>query len=189
MTRSKNIQLLIRADDIGSSHAANLACIEAYTHGIVRSVELMVPCPWFEEASTLLNQHPDLDVGIHLTLTSEWDGVKWGPLTRAASLEEELGQFYPMLYSNDNYPPARSLKHQAWKLNEIEQEFRAQIELGLKRVPWASYFNAYQGGGRESFEEREETFINSLRVFTSTRVQAEIETLGIELRSYKEIIL
>ena len=46
----KSISLLIRADDIGSFHAANVACIESYQNGIARSVELMAPCAWFPEA-------------------------------------------------------------------------------------------------------------------------------------------
>ncbi len=46
MNKNSKIQLLVRADDIGSSHSANVACIESYKHGVVRSVELMVPCPW-----------------------------------------------------------------------------------------------------------------------------------------------
>jgi len=45
------VYLIVRADDIGSSHAANLACIESYQNGIARSVEVMVPCPWFLEAA------------------------------------------------------------------------------------------------------------------------------------------
>ena len=73
----QDIKLLVRGDDIGSSHNANLACIESYKNGIVRSVEIMVPCSWFEEAVIMLNENPGLDVGIHLTLTSEWDNYKW----------------------------------------------------------------------------------------------------------------
>jgi len=66
------IKLIVRADDIGSSHAANLACIQSYREGIARSVEVMVPCPWFNEAAGMLRANPGYDVGVHLTLTSEW---------------------------------------------------------------------------------------------------------------------
>ena len=69
---SDEICLLVRADDIGMAHAGNAACIEVYEQGICRSVELMVPCPWFAEAVELLRAHPEYDVGVHLTLTSEW---------------------------------------------------------------------------------------------------------------------
>src|SRR3989339_2109104 len=55
------IKLLIRADDIGSFHAANVACIESYKNGIARSVELMVPCAWYPEAVKMLNENPGFD--------------------------------------------------------------------------------------------------------------------------------
>lgn len=64
----KEIYLLVSGDDIGSSHAANLGCIESYQNGIMQSVELMPVCPWFPEAVKMLKDNPDLDVGIHLAL-------------------------------------------------------------------------------------------------------------------------
>ena len=87
--RDDEIRLIVRGDDIGSSHAANVACIESYRDGIMRSVEVMVPCPWFAEAVEMLNENPGLDVGIHLTLTSEWEKCKWRPLTYGPSLVNE----------------------------------------------------------------------------------------------------
>jgi len=65
------ISLLVRADDIGSFHAANVGCIESYQNGIARSVELMPTCAWFPEAVKMLNENPGYDVGIHLLFTSE----------------------------------------------------------------------------------------------------------------------
>jgi len=135
------IKLLVRGDDIGSSHSANIACIDSYTKGIVRSVELMTVCSWFEEACQLLEKHRELDVGIHLTLTSEWEGVKWKPITSASSLIEKNGCFFPMLSGEKYYPKNRSLAYQDWNINEIETEFRAQIELGLKRVKQVSHLS------------------------------------------------
>jgi len=60
------IRLLVRGDDIGSFASANQACIDACKKGIVRSLEVMVPCAWFPEAVTLLNENPSIDVGVHL---------------------------------------------------------------------------------------------------------------------------
>lgn len=92
------IRLLVRGDDIGSSQAANQACINSYRNGIMRSVELMVPCPWFLDAARLLKENPGLDVGIHLVLNSEWAAMKWRPLTCAPSLVDSNGYFYPMVW-------------------------------------------------------------------------------------------
>ncbi|MBN2806332.1 MAG: polysaccharide deacetylase family protein [Prolixibacteraceae bacterium] len=139
------LKLLIRADDIGSSHAANRACIDAYVNGIARSVEIMVCCPWFPEAAKMLNENPGYDVGIHLMLTSEWDNIKWRPLTYSPSLVDSNGYFFPMVWPNDNYPPHRTLKESNWKIKEIEQELRAQIELALKHIPQVSHVSNHMG--------------------------------------------
>ncbi len=142
---SNTVNLLIRADDIGSSHAANRACIDSYTNGIVRSVEVMVNCSWFPEAVKMLKEHPGYDVGVHLMLTSEWDYVKWRPLTQAPSLVDENGYFFPMVWPNDNYPPERSLRGANWKIEEIEQELRAQIELAIRHIPQVSHLSTHMG--------------------------------------------
>ena len=105
----QEIYLLVRGDDIGSSHAANVGCMASYQQGIMRSVELMPPCPWFPEAVKMLQQNPDLDVGIHLTLTSEWEHMKWGPLTKARSISDDDGYFYPMVWKRDDFPAHTSL--------------------------------------------------------------------------------
>ena len=145
IAQNNEIQLLVRADDIGSFHAANLGCIESYQNGIARSVELMPVCAWFPEAVELLNENPGYDVGIHLTLTSEWSSVKWRPLTHCPSLVDEDGYFFPMVWKNPNFPAGTSISESDWKLEEIEQELRAQIELSLKHVPHISHLSNHMG--------------------------------------------
>lgn len=139
------VRLIIRSDDIGSTHAANVACIKSYTEGITQSVELMVPCPWFEEAVSMLNDHPALDVGIHLVLTSEWEHMKWRPLIDSPGLKDKDGYFYPMIWPNENFGEDKALKHADWKPEEIENEFRAQIELALRKVPHISHLTCHMG--------------------------------------------
>jgi len=141
---NNEIKLIVRGDDIGSSHAANLACIDSYKNGFMKSVEIMVPCPWFPEAVRMLNENPGLDVGIHLTLTSEWDNVKWRPLTQCPSLVDSSGFFFPMVWPNKNYP-GKSISENKWKLDEIEKELRAQIELALKKIPHSSHLSSHMG--------------------------------------------
>jgi predicted glycoside hydrolase/deacetylase ChbG (UPF0249 family) len=138
-------RLIVRGDDIGSTHAANLGCIRSYQKGIMTTVEIMVPCPWFPEAAKMLNENPGLDVGIHVTVTSEWENFKWGPLTHAPSLTDENGYFFPMIWPNDEFPPDYALKEQDWKIEEIEQEMRAQIEMALKHIPHISHLSCHMG--------------------------------------------
>jgi len=139
------IYLLVRVDDIGSFHAANKGCIETYRNGVAQSVELMAPCTWFMEATKMLNENPGFDVGVHLTLTSEWSNVKWRPLTHCPSLVDKDGYFFPMVWKNDNFPAGSSIQESDWKLKEIEQELRAQIEVSLRHVPHISHLSTHMG--------------------------------------------
>ena len=139
------IRLLVRGDDIGSSHAANVACIQVCREGIVRSLEVMVPCAWFEEAVVMLNENPSIDVGIHLTLTSEWEGVKWRPLTHAPSLVDKDGYFYPRTREWGNAPKGTGFYDANPKRVEVEQELRAQIELALKKIKNVTHLTGHMG--------------------------------------------
>lgn len=137
-------RLIVRGDDMGYSHAGNEALIKCFTEGIETSIEVIVPSPWFPEAVKLLAENPTVDVGIHLAITSEWDNVKWRPVSDCSSLRDADGYFYPMVRPNKNYPK-RSIVENDWQLADIEKEFRAQIELALKKIPRISHFSSHMG--------------------------------------------
>ena len=139
-----DIYLIVRADDIGFAHTVNRACIDSYSQGIARSVEVMVNTPWFPEAVRLLNQHPGYDVGLHLTLTSEWENIKWRPLTSAPGLCDDHGYFHPFIWRNQ-VPGATFLTESEWTIDEVEAEFRAQIELARRHLPHISHLSGHMG--------------------------------------------
>jgi len=138
------VSLIVRGDDMGFSHSGNQALIKSSIEGIQTCIEVIVPSPWFPEAVKLLEQHPGIDVGIHLAITSEWDFVKWRPLTTCPSIQDQDGYFYPMVFPNKNYP-GQSIRENKWTLADIEKEFRAQIELGLKKIPRISHLSSHMG--------------------------------------------
>lgn len=145
--QKKDIRIIFRADDIGSSHTANLACIDTYTKGVARSVEIMVPCPWFPEAVKMLKEVPGYDVGIHLTMTSEWENIKWGPVTDSPSLTDQDGYFFPTYWSNDRFPPEKTFLGNDWMIEEVEKELRAQIEMAMRHLPGRiSHMGIHMGG-------------------------------------------
>ena len=114
------IRLLVRGDDMGAAQAVNEACILSAREGIVRSVEVIVPGPWFLDAVRRLKEVPGLDVGVHLTLTSEWERVKWRPLTHAPSLVDADGYFRPMTSQRPDFPPHTGFVEANPKPEEVE---------------------------------------------------------------------
>lgn len=151
------IRLIIRVDDMGCSHATNTGILETFEKGIATSVEVMVPTPWYPEAISMLEELPNIDVGIHLTLTSEWSNVKWRPLTSAPSLVDERGYFRPMIWPNDVYGPGSALLDNDWKIEEVEQEMRAQIEMAKRDIPNLTHMSSHMGCLSAS-EETEKLF-------------------------------
>ena len=144
LAQQKPTRLIVRGDDMGYSHSGNEALIKTYKEGIETSIEVIVPSPWFPEAVKLLQQNPGVDVGIHLAITSEWENIKWRPITDCPSLKDANGYFYPMVFPNKNYS-GQSISENNWKIADIEKEFRAQIELGMKRIPQISHISSHMG--------------------------------------------
>lgn len=138
------IRLIVRADDLGYTHSANTGIRQACTHGIASTMEVMAPSPWFMEAVKVAQSLPT-DIGIHLTLTSEWENIRWRPLTKAPSLTDADGYFYRAIWPNPDFPEGSTLQEYEWKLEEVEQELRAQIELVLKHLPQTSHLTMHMG--------------------------------------------
>jgi hypothetical protein len=110
--------LIVNCDDLGSSRSANSAIERALRAEVASSASLMVPCPWARAAARACR---DLDIGIHLTLTSEYAAYRWQSLTGASSLHDR-----------DGYLPVTA--HEVWAradLGDVERECRAQIETAL----------------------------------------------------------
>jgi hypothetical protein len=145
-TRSDDvIELLVRGDDMGVGRSINEACIRAYRDGIVRSVEVIVPGAWFLDAAAILKEEPGLDVGVHLCLTSEWERCKWGPLTKAPSLADANGYFRPMTRQRKDFPPDTGFVEAGPKLEEVEAELRAQIEMARRHIANVTHVSAHMG--------------------------------------------
>jgi len=87
--------IVLNADDFGMCHAANTAIIELLTAGRIDSTTVMVPCAWSPEALAFAASRTDLDVGVHLVLTSEWTRYRWRPLTGTSTTLVDADGFFP----------------------------------------------------------------------------------------------
>src|SRR5215216_2379180 len=113
--------LIVHADDLGMAHSVNVATIKALGTGLVNSGSIMVPCPWLSEIAAYARANPQADLGLHLTLTSEWTNFRWGPVSskdRVSSLLDKDGYFY--LTETDAAAHADP--------KQVEIEIMAQIE-------------------------------------------------------------
>jgi len=136
--------LIINADDFGVCHAVNAAILLSLTEGIACSTNVMMPCPWALHALHLLSEHPAIHFGVHLTVIREPSLYRWGPLTcreKAPSLVDETGYFY----SFERIPEFLAQV----KLEELEVEFRAQIDMVLvaNLTPTHLDWHCLRGGG------------------------------------------
>jgi len=89
--------VIIHIDDIGMCHASIQAYSELVDYGLISSGAAMVPCSWFPQVVTFCRQHPNVDMGVHLTLTSEWDNYRWSPISTRhidSGMIDAEGYFY-----------------------------------------------------------------------------------------------
>jgi predicted glycoside hydrolase/deacetylase ChbG (UPF0249 family) len=130
--------LIVNADDFGMCHDENAATIEGLSAGIFTSSTILTTCPWFEEAAEFARANPAMDLGVHLTLTSEWPSYKWGPVLgpRAVpSLTDRRGYLWadvPEVYAHD-------------RLDEAEEELRAQIDRALAAGIDVTHIDSHMG--------------------------------------------
>ncbi len=130
--------LIVHADDIGLAQSVNEASLTAFNKGGISSGSIMVPCPWFEEFAEHYKSNPNLDVGIHITLTAEWDYYKWGgvlPATEIPSLLDENGHFYASVEEVGQHADPL----------EVEKEIRAQIDRAMAYGINPTHFDTHMG--------------------------------------------
>ncbi len=129
--------LIVHADDLAVANSVDRASFSALDSRAATSASIMVPCPWLTEVAAYAKSHPDGDLGLHLTLTSEWDTYRWGPIA---------GRSLPSLLDPDGYffkDSARFASHA--KPEETEVEVRAQIERALKAGIRPTHLDSHMG--------------------------------------------
>ena len=115
---------IIHTDDIGMCQASISAFIELWDFGLISSGAAMVPCPWFPEAAAFCRENPQVDMGVHLTLTSEWESYRWGPISTRdpdSGMIDLEGFFYQTSAQAQEFGDPQA----------VQLELRAQVERAI----------------------------------------------------------
>jgi predicted glycoside hydrolase/deacetylase ChbG (UPF0249 family) len=130
--------LIIHADDLAVAHSEDAASFDALDKGAVTSASIMVPCPWLTEVAAYAKSHPDADLGLHLTLTSEWRTYRWGPVApkdKVPTLLDPSGYLWP-----ETEPGKQHIK-----ADEAEREIQAQIEHAIAMGIHPTHVDSHMG--------------------------------------------
>jgi predicted glycoside hydrolase/deacetylase ChbG (UPF0249 family) len=141
--------LILHVDDAGMSHDSNEGVEKATGEGVATSTSIMMPCPWVPEIKKYIDTHPNLDAGLHLTLTSEWDVYRWGPLagkTEVPGLVDKQGCLYP----------AVAAVYFSAKPDEIDKEIRAQYDRAIAMGIKPTHLDSHMGTlfAKDAFMEK-----------------------------------
>jgi predicted glycoside hydrolase/deacetylase ChbG (UPF0249 family) len=145
--------LIIHADDLAVAHSEDIASFDALDTHAATSASIMVPCPWLTEVAEYAKTHPDADLGLHLTVTSEWKTYRWGPVAsrdKVPSLLDSNGYLWA-----DNEPATKHIKAE-----DAEAEIRAQIEKAISMGIHPTHVDSHMG----EFFERPDLFSVYLKV-------------------------
>jgi predicted glycoside hydrolase/deacetylase ChbG (UPF0249 family) len=130
--------LIIHADDLAVAHSEDAASFDALDKRVATSASIMVPCPWLTEVGAYAKAHPDVDLGLHLTLTAEWKTDRWGPVEskdKVPSLLDPDGYFWPEV--------APAVQH--IKAEDAEREIRAQVEHAIAMGIHPTHLDSHMG--------------------------------------------
>lgn len=130
--------VILHIDDAGMSFDSNKGVVEALTKGVANSVSVMMPCPWVPAIVRFIKAHPEVDAGLHLTLTSEWPDYRWMPLSgkpQVPGLVDSTGAMWAGVQDVATHASA----------DEVEKEIRAQIERALAMGFTPTHLDSHMG--------------------------------------------
>jgi hypothetical protein len=130
--------LIVHADDLAVAHSEDAASFDALDKNAINSASIMVPCPWLNEVAAYAKDHPDADLGLHLTLTSEWTTYRWGTV--------ESKDKVPSLLDSSGYlwsDTPEAVQH--LKADQVEREIRAQIERAIALGIHPTHLDSHMG--------------------------------------------
>jgi predicted glycoside hydrolase/deacetylase ChbG (UPF0249 family) len=155
--------LIVHADDLGMAHSINEATIKAFSTGLVNSGSIMVPCSWLPEIAAYARANPQADLGLHLTLTSEWRDYRWRPILPSGNVSS-------LLDSNGYLHLTEQIAAANAKVDEAENEIRAQVERAKKIGIQPTHLDSHMG----TLYQSKELFEALLRVARENKLPVRV---------------
>jgi len=135
----KNARVIIfHMDDAGMSLSSDRGIEKVFAKGVANSTSVMMPCPWVPQMVRYINQHPGIDAGLHLTLTSEWKDYRWPPVSGAkevAGLTDSTGSMWRDVPDVIRHATAE----------EVDKEIRAQLDRAEKMGFHPTHLDSHMG--------------------------------------------
>ena len=130
--------LILHADDLGAAHSVDAASFDALDKGAVSSASIMMPTPWVTEVAAYAKTHPNADLGLHLTLTSEWETYRWGSVSPPDKIPS-------LLDSDGSFPNDSKVVAGRAKPLEVDRELRAQIDRAISLGIRPTHLDSHMG--------------------------------------------
>lgn len=130
--------LILHADDLGVAHSVDTASFDSLNTSAVSSASIMVPCPWLTEVADYAKSHTDADLGLHLTLNSEWKTYRWGSVDSSDKVPSLLD------HAGTLWSTTEQVAKQG-KPAEVEQEIRSQVERALAMGIHPTHLDTHMG--------------------------------------------
>jgi predicted glycoside hydrolase/deacetylase ChbG (UPF0249 family) len=130
--------LIIHADDLGAAHSVDAASFDALDKGAISSASIMMPTPWVTEVAAYARAHPNADLGLHLTLTAEWETFRWGSVSPSDKVSS-------LLDSDGTFPNEDSVVAKRAKPAEVEREIRAQVDRAIALGIRPTHLDSHMG--------------------------------------------
>ena len=148
---SSTPEVLLRLDDVGMNHSVNMAIEKVAATRMPFSVSVLFACPWYQEAVEILKKNPQIAVGVHLALNSEWRGYRWGPVLGKGGVPSLVDSVGYLRSSGEGFLASH------YDLGEVERELSAQVERALASGLKISYVDAHMGTALATPQLREVT--------------------------------
>lgn len=116
--------LILHADDLAVAHSVNVASLNALDNGEISSASIMVPTPWLTEVAAYAKTRPNADLGLHLTVTAEWETYRWGSVSPSDKVPS-------LLDPDGTFPRQTRVVAERATIPEVERELRAQIDRAI----------------------------------------------------------